>query len=274
MNSPSVPPRPGSAAAKQQQKSKQSAPQFKKAAKPSSSSETGGGNPLANPWVLGGIVAVVVLVLGLVAILSTTGGKDDDGDFAQNRPVTVAGTALPAEPSDGSDDPSIGLIAPEVSGQNFEGIDVSIGHGAPTLVVFLAHWCPHCQAEVPKIEQWLRANGMPADVQLYAVATGTSDQRPNFPPAKWLQKEGWTVPTMVDDQNGTAADAYGLSSFPFFVAVDANGKVVARTSGELELSQFEALLAAAKAGGSTGTVPGSGAASPGGAAASSTTVKP
>ncbi|MFN8038494.1 MAG: TlpA disulfide reductase family protein [Acidimicrobiales bacterium] len=242
------------------------------------------------PWIIGGAVALVLVVLVVAVALTrksdtpvATGGSGGgsagtvvSGGLSYGT-VKVTGTPLPAmQPgATGANDPAVGQVAPTLQGVTMSEQPITIGNdGKPKVVMFLAHWCPHCQAEVPKIEQWLRANGMPADVQLYAVATGTSDQRPNFPPAKWLQKEGWTVPTMVDDQNGTAADAYGLSSFPFFVAVDANGKVVARTSGELELSQFEALLAAAKAGGSTGTVPGSGAASPGGAAASSTTVKP
>jgi cytochrome c biogenesis protein CcmG/thiol:disulfide interchange protein DsbE len=248
VNSPSVPPRPGSAAAKQQQKSKQSAPQFKKAAKPSSSSETGGGNPLANPWVLGGIVAVVVLVLGLVAILSTTGGKDDDGDFAQNRPVTVAGTALPAEPSDGSDDPSIGLIAPEVSGQNFEGIDVSIGHGAPTLVVFLAHWCPHCQAEVPLLVQWNNDKQVPAGLRVVGIATSTDERRENYPPSDWLAREGFPWPVLADSADLDAAAAYGVTGFPTFLLFDADGTVLWRTSGELPIEQLNATLAEKLAG--------------------------
>ena len=246
------------------------------------------------PMVIGGTV-VVVAICAIVAILATRSDDTDSGAAAgtgaaaaanaeqETADITVTGEPLPSMPemapgsyfTDTSTDKAIGMPAPSIDGSSFDGspVKVDTGDGTPRVIVFVAHWCPHCQAEVPKIEKWLQANGLPADVELYAVATGTSDQRPNFPPSKWLQKEGWTVPTMVDDQQGTAAEAYGLSSFPFFVAVDANGKVVARTSGELEVSQFEALLAAARASGTAGTVPGSGAASPGGAAASST-VKP
>ncbi len=241
------------------------------------------------PWIIGGVIALVLVVLVVAVALTrksdtpvaTGGGSGNPGTVVSGGlsygTVKVTGTPLPTltQGATGASDPAVGQVAPTLQGVTMSEQPITIGgDGKPKVVMFLAHWCPHCQAEVPRIEQWLKANGMPADVQLYAVATGTSDQRPNFPPSKWLQKEGWTVPTMVDDQNGTAADAYGLSSFPYFVAVDANGKVVARTSGELEMSQFEDLLAAARSGGTTGTVPGSGAASPGGAAASSTTVTP
>ena len=37
------------------------------------------------------------------------------------------------------------------------------------------------------------------------------------------------------------SDAFGLSAFPYFVAADAQGNVVARTSGEITTDQFAAL---------------------------------
>jgi hypothetical protein len=48
---------------------------------------------------------------------------------------------------------------------------------------------------------------------------------------------------LVDAERGTAAAAYGLESFPYFVALDAAGKVTGRASGELGLGQLRALLA-------------------------------
>ena len=52
----------------------------------------------------------------------------------------------------------------------------------------------------------------------------------------------------MDDAQGTAAEAYGLSGFPFFAAVDGDGKVVERQSGEISMEQFDALIAAAAKG--------------------------
>ena len=36
--------------------------------------------------------------------------------------------------------------------------------------------------------------------------------------------------------------AFGLSEYPFFVAIDKPGKVVARAAGELSIPSFERLL--------------------------------
>jgi hypothetical protein len=101
---------------------------------------------------------------------------------------------------------------------------------------------------VPRIQEWLDEDGMPADVNLVAVATANDPSRVNYPAGDWLRKEGWSVPTIVDDEEGTAAKAIGLSAFPFFVVVDADGEVVLRTSGELDRGQWDALLEAARTG--------------------------
>jgi hypothetical protein len=38
---------------------------------------------------------------------------------------------------------------------------------------------------------------------------------------------------MADDSGGSAASAYGLQGFPYFIATDGEGKVLMRGSGEL-----------------------------------------
>ena len=186
----------------------------------------------------------VIVVLAVVAIIASRGSTEKAGETAgleQTRPVTVSGTPLPSLVGDA--DPAVGRQMPEVRGSTFAGRPVAIvDDGRPKLVLFVAHWCPHCQREVPVLADWLRSNGKPPGVDLYTVATGTTPDRPNYPPSAWLQREGWTVTTLTDDDGGRAAEAFGLSSYPFFVAVDGSGKVVARASGELSVSSVENLL--------------------------------
>ena len=50
---------------------------------------------------------------------------------------------------------------------------------------------------------------------------------------------------MLVDGDGSVADAYGLSAFPYWVAVDRKGKVVMRATGELAPAQLDGLVAAA-----------------------------
>jgi thiol-disulfide isomerase/thioredoxin len=191
-------------------------------------------------WLIAGVGGAVVLA-AIVAIVATGGGEGDDPLPAAA--VTVTGDALP--PLAAGADPAIGTAAPGLSGTDFADAPVTIANdGRPKMIVFLAHWCPHCQAEVPVVQEWLDREGMPTDVDLYSVATAIDENQPNYPPDAWLQEEGWTVPTLVDDEAGSAATAYGLSAFPFWTFVDAEGNVVGRTTGELSIAEIEAYIEA------------------------------
>ena len=53
--------------------------------------------------------------------------------------------------------------------------------GTPKIVVFLAHWCPHCQAEVPVIQQWLDEGNLPDDVEMISISTSANELRGQFP---------------------------------------------------------------------------------------------
>ena len=191
------------------------------------------------------VVGVVVALL-VVAVVATRLGGSGDGDgggsvLAQTRPVTVTGTALPPA-AEGGSDPAVGRTAPVVEGASFDGRPVRIGGGGrPGMVFFVAHWCPHCQREVPLLAPELDRI-TPPGVEVVTVATGTRQGSPNYPPSKWLADERWPTPVLADDGKGTAAQAYGLTGFPYFVLLDGDGKVVARGSGGKPVAEVEALL--------------------------------
>jgi thiol-disulfide isomerase/thioredoxin len=210
--------------------------------KPKSKSAVARARKKQPPWLWIG-VAGLVLVLAVAAILSSGGGDKNQSaeGIEETRPVIVTGAALPKFEPDAAD-AAVGKAVPEVKGQSFDGNPVEIRNdGRAKLILFVAHWCPHCQREVPLLADDLKSNALPSGVDLYTVSTNVTSKRPNYPPSAWLKKEGWTAKTLADSENQDAADAYGLSAFPYFVAVDGSGKVVARTSGEITTDQFAAL---------------------------------
>jgi cytochrome c biogenesis protein CcmG, thiol:disulfide interchange protein DsbE len=162
---------------------------------------------------------------------------------AETQPVTVVGTALVPLPEKG-EDPAIGIVAPTIEGHDFTGKAVTIkpGDGKPKLIFFVAHWCPHCQREVPRIVKWTTDGSIPKTIDVIAVSTGVKSDQNNFPPSAWLAKENWPGAIVADDAKSQAALSYGLTGFPFFALVDGTGKVVARDSGEKELEQIKALI--------------------------------
>lgn len=205
--------------------------------------------------IIGIVVALVVVVAGAVAIISATGSDDSHDTMstspsgvveAQNRPVVVTGNPLAPLAEDGSN-PMIGTTIPTVTGQSFDGTAVTIEPGTPTLVLFVAHWCPHCRIEVPRLVSWASDGGVPSGVDVIGVSTAVTDQRDNYPPSNWLRDESFPWPVMADGPNNEAAGAFGVSAFPFFVLYDADGKVALRTSGELDTSQLTGMITAALA---------------------------
>lgn len=186
------------------------------------------------------VVAGAVIAAALLAIAITLAGGGSsqattvDFDTAS---AAASGAALAPMPESGTD-PAVGQPAPTIKGTDRSGASVTLPtSGRPTIVLFLAHWCPHCQREVPALQRWIDEGQLPTGIDLVAVSTAVDPNRPNYPPSAWLDREGWTPPT-VADATGVAAQAYGLTAFPFWVAVDAGGTVVDRRSGELTLSQI------------------------------------
>ena len=193
-------------------------------------------------WYIGAGIAVLIGIAAIVAIGS--GGDDSSADGLQQfGEVTVNGDAL-APYSDGADDSAIGMVAPEVIGEGFTGNPVTTKTDSPQMIVFLAHWCPHCQREVPLLVEWERNGEVPAGLEVMAVATATNPTNPNFPPSEWLTREEFPAlwPVMVDDGANSAGNAFGATGYPFFVLTDAEGKVVFRGSGEISKEELTSII--------------------------------
>jgi cytochrome c biogenesis protein CcmG, thiol:disulfide interchange protein DsbE len=157
--------------------------------------------------------------------------------------VTVEGTALPQFAAD-AQDAAVGMDMPTVDAQTFAGDGVKLGHdGRPKVIMFLAHWCPHCQADVRSVQAWIDSGADTGTVDLYAVSTWADPAKPNYPPSQWLDREGWTTTTVVDDEAGTVASAFGLSGTPMYVFVESDGTVQTRYSGELPIDQLQQAIA-------------------------------
>ena len=186
-------------------------------------------------WLIGSIAAAIAI--GAIVAVATQSSSDDVVTGVEEfNSVEVVGDPLP-EYSDSASDTAIGMTAPILTGKGFTGNTIVTGPGAPTLLVFLAHWCQYCQREVPLLVQWNRDGLVPSGLDVIAIATSTDPASPNFPPSEWLAREEFPPlwPVMTDSGEKTAANAMGVSGFPFFVLLDSSGKVALRISGEIEM---------------------------------------
>ena len=225
--------------------------------------EGGSAGITINVWVI--IVVVLALVTGGVIWAATSGddksanGNGTDttigSDIPVSQPVTVTGDVLSAFDDTQSPDPSVGAVAPLLSGFDFQGDAVTIDPAAngPYMIVFLAHWCPHCNAEVPRLLTWKASGAVPTELNVLGVATAVSPTSPNYPPGEWFSNKGWSWPVMVDEslgdgQAGKAAAAFGATAWPYFVIVGADGLVKARVSGEVSIADLQVIVDDALAG--------------------------
>jgi thiol-disulfide isomerase/thioredoxin len=115
------------------------------------------------------------------------------------------------------------------------------------MIVVMAHWCPHCNNEIPKLVEWKKSGQVPDALRVVGISTAATEGAPHFPPGEWLDQLGWDWPVIADDEQQTAAAAVGTTGYPFLVFVDADGKLMARTSGELPIETVQQLADAAAA---------------------------
>ena len=147
---------------------------------------------------------------------------------------------------DPANDPAVGEIAPVITGNSFDGSDITIGGetDGPTMLVFLAHWCPHCNDEIPEILKLRDAGSLPDNLNIIGISTAVAEDRDNYPPSDWIVEKDWTWPVLADTIDAEAFQAYGGTGFPYSVMLQSDGGVNARTSGSSSAEQILAWIEA------------------------------
>jgi len=210
---------------------------------------------LQHPWkvffaALAGLVTVMMVVSAILVATSSDSPDDDivllDDDVAagvETSSVQASGSVLPpfAEP-----DPAMGMSAPTVIASTLDGDRVELGAGGgPVVIGFFAHWAPHSQEEMPQVVQWLDAPDLPTGVEVVAVSTSVRSESENYPPSAWFERVRWPNTVVLDSAEGAIASQFGLTGFPYWVAVNGDGEIVGRSAGQITEPMFRALLAAA-----------------------------
>lgn len=144
------------------------------------------------------------------------------------------------------------MKAPTVTGVTPQGdpIEIAPGNGQPMIVFGLAHWCGHCQNEVPRLVKY-GEEGLFDGVEVYAISSLQRKDGVNWPASAWLEREHWEWPVLADDEKATAFTSLGMSGTPYILAIDGAGTVVARTSGEQPEAVIQQMVDAAKSGAQT-----------------------
>ncbi|NQV06398.1 TlpA family protein disulfide reductase [bacterium] len=185
-----------------------------------------------------GVAVVAVLVVTIVLSFGST----EDLPLEVGAPA-VSGQSL-SRFVDSATDSTVGSPTPEASGADWNGQLATITHdGRAKMVMFLAHWCSFCQAEVPVVQDWYENTTLPPDVDVVSVGTYIDEFRDNYPTSEWLESEGWTIPLILDDQSSSVGSAFGLDGTPYWVFIDTDGNVSTRLTGNLTAESLDAIAA-------------------------------
>ena len=223
-----------------------------------------------NPKIFLGMLSIVILVAAILLGITMSDSNDSSTNSVGNDAPTPEEQIVPDErdsieiegeknvalsPLEKGEveilgdpipiDSEIGYPAPSFTAQLNDGsglVTIDPADGTVRLIGFFAHWCPHCQREVPRVSKWLEDNGVPSEIEILAVSTAVREGTPNYPPSEWFINERWPTDIFVDNQDNDLAAAYGLAGFPYWVLVDATGRTVHRSSGELTEEQFGYLV--------------------------------
>ncbi len=151
-------------------------------------------------------------------------------------------------------DPAVGMPAPSVVGFDYDGNEIRIDPAeGPQVVMFQAHWCPHCAANLPKVMEWMADGTIQSWLPVTLVSTAESPTAANYPANKWLKDMGWTGRVIRDSNEGDrvagrVATAYGAPGYPTLVVIGIDGNVLARATGELSQADMKQLLAGLPSG--------------------------
>ena len=121
-------------------------------------------------------------------------------------------------------------------------MEIVPGDDGPMMVVFLAHWCPHCNDEIPVVLEWRDSGAIPDDLQVVGVSTAVSAGAAELPARPVAGRQGLGLADHGRRRRTHRRPPTAAPAFPFFVVVGADGTVKARTSGELPVEQLDALV--------------------------------
>lgn len=129
--------------------------------------------------------------------------------------------------------------APRLSLKTLEGQALSPAHpGTVTELLFVARWCPPCEKAVAGARRRLGAFQRKG-YRLIVVGTSRRQSLEQF--QQWTSQMGLHGP-LVYDAGGRAEGAFGAELLPWYVVIDAQGKILHSGSEPLPQAKLRTLI--------------------------------
>lgn len=111
--------------------------------------------------------------------------------------------------------------------------------GKPVVINFWATWCPPCRSELPAFDKLYRQYGNEVSFMMIDLTDGYRETVEGV--KRFISENGYTFPVYYDTE-GSAAEAYNVSSIPFTVAVGRNGNIVGTHLGAMSEAAFRSYI--------------------------------
>lgn len=159
------------------------------------------------------------------------------GASAAVAPSVPTGYLAPFE--QGQPDAALGMVLGEVAGIDYyteTELTIDPTDGTARAWLIWAHWCPHCQRELPPLSDWYAENAdQYPNVELISVTSSIDPARGN-PLEPYLDELQLPFPAILDPDLALA-EQFGLSAYPFWVFTAGDGTTLLRVAGFLEIDQ-------------------------------------
>lgn len=201
---------------------------------------------LAALVILIALASVLYLRLGekyKPSTLVTQGGKETsaaevvDGGDTVTLDLSSGETDAP-ETTDNKEEAGNDNLAPDFTMTDPDGNSIRLSdlRGKPTVLNFWASWCPPCQSEMPDFDSAFKQYGEDINFVMLNVTDGVRETTESA--RAFIENKGYTFPVYFDTEL-EGSIAYGASSIPLTLFIDAKGGLVAYGMGALDASALE-----------------------------------
>ena len=192
------------------------------------------------------ILLIIVLLCGCTSVQQTQPATTQDLQTQPTTQPTVPPTTQPTVPPTTLPPVTVPPVtepqykpAADFTVYDAEGNEVKLSDfiGQPVILNFWASWCFPCLAELPYFEKKSQEYG--DQVQFLMVNVTSYDTMEDAKAV--LENRGYTFPVFFDTE-GVAAAAYHVSSIPATYAINAEGCIVKKVVGSLQLQDLQWLI--------------------------------
>ena len=184
-------------------------------------------------WII--IAALLVAIVAGAAILYDKLSQEYSGNNLVENTPQESEEGEHQESEDGTQQEE--NPAPDFTVLDYEGNEVKLSdyRGKPVVLNFWATWCYYCKEEMPDFNA---AHKKYPNVQFLMVNATDGVQETMSAAKKYVEENGFEFDVFFDTRLD-AVNTYYVTGFPQTFFIDAEGNLIARGNGMLDLSTLE-----------------------------------